>query len=119
GDDELLTIYTARLTRRGFHALDRRRVVVEADERRARERFRHDERRGTVAAADVGDVRTRLELRLRAVERRDPLAHEVRLVRRPEEALRAAEERRVVLVPPDAGTAAKRLEDLRHDARCS
>ena len=39
--------------------LDRPVVVVRADERRVRERLRHQDRRGAVAAADVGDAARR------------------------------------------------------------
>ena len=63
-------------------------------------------------AADVGDLGTALQLLLDAVERRDPLGDEVRLVARAEEALGAAEQAMVVLVPAHAAAAAEGLEDL-------
>ena len=64
-----------------------------------------------MAAADVGDLRAAFELLLDAVERRDPLGHEVRPVAGPEEALGAPEQAMVVLVPAHALAAAERLED--------
>ena len=54
---------------------DRVGVVVDPDEARGRERLRHQDRRGAVAAADVGDERAGLELLDDAVERRQPLGH--------------------------------------------
>ena len=54
----------------------------------------------------------RFELLLHAVERRNPLAHEVRAVAGPEEALGAAEQPAVVLVPAHPLAAPERLEDL-------
>jgi len=45
-----------------------------------------------VPAADVRDTRAGLELLLHALERRNPLPHQVRVVAGPEEALRAEEE---------------------------
>ena len=93
--------------------VDRAIVVVEAGELRRRVRLGHDQRRRAVAAADVGDARARQQLRLDAVERRDPRLHEVRAVAGPEEPLAAFEQRVVVLVPADAGPAAERLGDLR------
>ena len=66
-----------------------------------------------MTAADVGDPRARMQLRLDALERRDPGAHQVRVVARPEEPLGALEQAVMVLVPADALAAAERLADLR------
>ncbi len=62
-----------------------------------------------MAAADVGDARAGAQLRLDAVERRDPRVDEVGDVAGAEEALGALEQRVVVLVPADAGAGAERL----------
>ena len=64
-----------------------------------------------MAAADVGDLRAAFELLLHAVERRDPLGDEVARVAGAEEALGAAEQPVVVLVPAHALAAAERLGD--------
>ena len=88
-------------------------MVVGADERRLRERLRHQDRRRAVAAADVGDARAALELGDDAVERRQPRADEVRVVAGPEEALAAVVDVVHVLVPADAVAAAHRLLDPR------
>ena len=103
---------TPGLPRRLASALDRRVVVVEAEELRVRERLGHDDRRRAVSAADVGDLRAAFELLLDPVESRDPLGHEVPAVAGPEEALGPAEQAVVVLVPAHALAAAERLEDL-------
>jgi hypothetical protein len=52
--------------------VDRGGVGVEAVDGRRRERLGHEDRRGAVAAADVGDARAALELGDDAVERRQP-----------------------------------------------
>ena len=91
--------------------LDRGRVVVRADERGVRERLRQQDRRRAVAAADVGDLAARLELRRDAVERGDPLGEQVPVVHRAEEALTAVVDVGVVLVPADAVAVARRLVD--------
>ena len=49
--------------------LDRRAVIVEADEARARIGLRHHDRRSAVAAADVGHLGAGSELLLYALER--------------------------------------------------
>ena len=68
-----------------------------------------------VPAADVGDGRAGLELRLRAVQRRDPGLDQVGLVAGAEEALGALEEPGVVLAPgmPAAGREAPRRSAAR------
>jgi hypothetical protein len=81
-------------------------MVVEARERRAREGLRHDDGGGGVAAAHVGHPAARLEARLHAVERGDPLADQVHRVARTEEALASLVDPGVVLVPADADTGA-------------
>ena len=93
--------------------LDRRVVVVRADERRRRVGLRHQHRRRPVAAADVGDARPGLQLRLDAVEGRDPLGDEVGVVAGTEERLAADEHVVVVLVPPHARAGAVDLGDAR------
>ena len=105
-------IIDARFLRRLVRALDRRRVVVEAEELGVRERLRHDDRRRAVAAADVGDLRAAFELLLHSVQRRNPLADQVGAVAGPEEPLGPAEQPVIVLVPAHALAAAKGLENL-------
>ena len=69
-------------------------------------------RRDAVAAADVGDLAAGRELVLDALERRDPLVHEVRPVPRAEELLGADEQLVVVLVPAEAVTRPEALREL-------
>ena len=92
--------------------LDRAGVVVRADEAAGRERVRHQQRRGAVAAAEVGDRGAALELGLDAVQRRDPLGQQVHQVPRPEEPLAAGEDVLVVLAPAVPGPGAERLLDV-------
>ena len=93
--------------------LDRLVVVVGADERRVGEGAGHDDRRGAVAAADVGDAGAPLELVGDAVERRQPRVDEIGVVARPEEALAALVDVMVVLVPAEAGPGAGGVGDPR------
>ena len=81
---------------------DRGLVVVEAGDRRLRERLGELDRRGAVTATDVGDAPTCLELGDDAVERRHPGRDELADVGGPEEALGAHEQVVVVLVPSDS-----------------
>src|SRR5207302_4522787 len=90
---------------------DRPIVVIGTDERRLRERLRHQDRRGAVSAADVGDPRAALELRDDAFERGQPRADEIRVVAGPEEALAALVDVVAVLVPTVTLTAPGRLGD--------
>ena len=80
---------------------------------RLRERLGHDQRRCAVAAADVGHLGAALELVDHAVERRQPLAQQVRLVAGPEEPLDAAEQAVAVLAPADALAGLEGLGQLR------
>ena len=63
-------------------------------------------------AADVGDERALLELRLHAVECGDPRVDEVRVVARPEEPLAPDVHIGVVLVPAVARAAARGIHDV-------
>src|SRR5438874_8705171 len=114
---EVVVLARERLRRRGLErdapretgalralasSVDRRLVIIEPDERRARERLAHDDRRGAVAAADVRDTGAALELLAHALEGWDPLIHQVCVVAGAKEALDADEEIRIVLVPADA-----------------
>ena len=65
-----------------------------------------------MAAPDVGDPGTGAELGLDTVEGREPAGDQIGGVPGPEEALTAREHPLVVLVPSDARTGAKRLDDL-------
>ena len=87
-------------------------MVVRADEPAGRERVGHQQRRGAVAAAEVGDGRAALELGLDAVQRRDPLGQQVHQVPRAEEPLAAGEDVLVVLTPAVPGPGAERLLDV-------
>ena len=64
-----------------------------------------------MAAADVGDHRAALQLLDDAVERRQPLGHEMGAVVGGEAALRTVEQVVVVLVPADAAAFAEALGD--------
>jgi hypothetical protein len=86
-------------------------VVVVAGEARGRERLGHQDRRGAVAAADVGDDRAGLQLLDHAVERRQPVGDQMGAVVGGERPLRAVEQVVVVLVPADAAARLKALGD--------
>ena len=92
--------------------LDRRGVVIEADELGVRVGLGHHDRRGAVSAPDVGDPSPRQQLLLDALERGQPRRDEVGDVAGPEEQLGAAEEVAVVLLPPEALAGAEALGDL-------
>ena len=93
--------------------LDRPLVVVRADELRVRVCLRHQDRRGAVAAADVGDECAALELVDDALERWQPLRHQVGVVAGAEEPLAAFVDVVDVLVPAEAVAAARALDDRR------
>ena len=105
-------IIDARFLGRLVCALDRRCVVVEAEEFGVGERLGHDDRRRSVAAADVGDLGAAFELLLHSIQGRNPLADQVGAVAGPEEPLGPAEQPVIVLVPAHALAAAEGLEDL-------
>ncbi len=88
-------------------------MVVRADERRRRERLRHQHRRRAEPAAEVGDLGPGRQLVRDPVERRDPGRHQVGDVARAEELLAADEDVLVVLVPAQPGAGAEPLGDLR------
>ena len=78
-------------------------VVVRADERRVRERLRHQDRRGAVAAADVGDRGARRSsLSTTPSSAGSHSATRLRVVAGAEEPLAADVHVGVVLVPADA-----------------
>ena len=81
---------------------DRGRVEVVADELGIGERLRHQDRRQAVPAADIGDLRARLQLVGNAVERRKPLLHERIHVARPEQPRHGAEHAAGLVAPGDA-----------------
>jgi hypothetical protein len=93
--------------------VDRPLVVVEPGEGRLRVGLGHDDGRGAVAAADVGDPRPRLELGLDPVQGRDPGLDQVGPVAWREEHLAAVEDLGVLLVPADPGAGAEGLGDAR------
>src|SRR5260370_11098585 len=64
-----------RRARRFAGAVDRRLMIVEAEEFRFRERLRHQDYRSAVAASDVRDPRAALEFLADTVERWNPLGH--------------------------------------------
>ena len=66
-----------------------------------------------MAAADVGDARAALQLRLDAVERRDPGADQVAEVARAKEALGAVEQDRILVAPVEPAAGAEGLRDAR------
>ena len=65
-----------------------------------------------MAASDVRDARAALEFLLDAVERRNPFRDQMHRVAGAEEALGAAEQTWVVLMPSDAAAVAKRVGDF-------
>ena len=93
-------------------------VVVHADERRVRERLRHQDGGGAEAAADVEHVDALLQPLDEAGDLGEPLGEQGVAVERAEEPLHAAEQARVVLVPGDAlagGVPVRQLVDRRPD----
>jgi hypothetical protein len=73
----------------------------------------HDDGRGAMAAADVGDPRPRLEPGLDAIQGRDPRLDQVGPVAGGEEHLAAVKDLGVLLVPADPGAGAEGLGDTR------
>ncbi len=74
-----------------------------------------------MSAAEVGHLRSALELLDDAVERGQPLGDQVGVVSRPEEPLAALEHVVHMLVPADAGAASRGLGDpgrVQHRADC-
>ena len=84
---------------------DHRVAVVEPGERRGREPFGHHDRRGALAAADVGDLAAGLQPAGHAVQRGDPAVDQCRTVHRPGETRLGVVERGVMVAPahPAAG----------------
>src|SRR5581483_6290168 len=91
---------------------DRRRVVVETDERRARIGLGEENSGRPVAAPDVRHQRALPQLRLHAIEGRNPGLDEMGLVAGAEEALDSVEQAVVVLVPANTRAAGKGLHEL-------
>src|SRR3546814_14273221 len=83
---------------------------VEADEGRVRKRLGHDDGGVAVAAADVGDQRTGLQLRDRAVELRQPLLDQAAAIGVAVEARDAAVQAAVVVAPGNPLAAAEGLD---------
>src|ERR1700719_236420 len=87
-------------------------MVVETDESRARECLGHQNGRRAMATADVGNGNAAFEFFANAIECRNPFVDEMGGVAWPEEALSAAEQARVMLVPADAASGLESLGDL-------
>src|SRR3546814_13994608 len=86
---------------------DRRLVKVDADEFGVGKGLGHDGRGRAVAAADVGHPGAALQLVDDAVQRRQPLGDEMRLVAGAEEPLDPAEEAVAVIAPAQAAPVLK------------
>ena len=82
-----------------------------------RVRLSEQHRGGAEAAAEVGHPPTGRQLRLHAVQRRDPAGHQLGHVAGPVERIGADEHVVVVLVPAEAGTGPERLGELRFSAQ--
>ena len=78
---------------------DRRGMIIESVKLGVRIGLRHDERRGPVAAADVGNGCSGLEFPCNSVQGGDPLGDQVRRVPGPEKALRAFEKIMMMFAP--------------------
>src|SRR6516165_10964833 len=72
----------------------------------------HQQSRKTDAAANIGDARSRLQLRFDSVKRRQPVLYDVVHVARPEERACRAEQTARRIAPAHAGTGAERMLDL-------
>src|SRR3546814_4474319 len=97
-----------------FRSFDRGRVVVVADEGGVGECLCHQQRAGTVPAADVSGLATGLQPLDHAVERRQPLMQQVRVVAGAEETFGAVEQAGVVFAPFHALAAAEVLRRALH-----
>src|SRR3546814_1843567 len=93
---------------------DRGRVVVVADEGGVGECLCHQQRAGTVPAADVSGLATGLQPLDHAVERRQPLMQQVCVVAGAEETFGAVEQAGVVFAPFHALAAAEVLRRALH-----
>src|SRR4029077_17150504 len=93
--------------------LDRTGVVVRADKGRVGKVLCHQDGRGTVAAADVGDYCAPLQLVHDPVEGGQPGADQVGVVAGPEDPFAALVHVRYVLVPAEPGPGARRVDDVR------
>ena len=91
---------------------DRAVVGVGAVDARVRVALGDHDRRGALAASDVGDAAAGGELLVHAVERRDPGLDDVGAVAGLEEAPAAVVDVVVVLVPAEAGTGLERVRDV-------
>lgn len=87
-------------------------MVIGADEGRVRVRACHERSGCAVAAADIGDARTRAELGVNAIEGGQPTGQEIGRIPRPEEALTARKHLMMVLVPAESRASPERLGDL-------
>src|SRR5262249_36835744 len=88
-------------------------MEVEPDEARFWKCARHDHRRGTMAAADIGPGDAGFQALYRPVERRKPVLHEMMHVARAEEALGPREQALIMLLPAQGLAGSERLLDLR------
>jgi hypothetical protein len=87
-------------------------MIVEAEELRFRVGLRHDDRRGAVAASDIGDLRAGFQLRFNPVKGGYPVLNQVGVVARPEEVLGPGEKALRMLVPADTLAGAESLGNL-------
>ena len=97
--------------------VDRRWVIVDADERRLRKRLGHQNRAGAMTAADVGDQRALREFVHGAIECRQPRRQEVDVIAGAEETLGPVEQALVMLAPLHALSSAKVLESAVTDMK--
>src|SRR6516162_6861506 len=77
-------------------------VIVKAKELRFWEGFSHQHGGGTLAAPNIGDAGTGLELSLHAVQGRNPRTDKVCCIAWPEEFLAAMKHIFIMLIPPHA-----------------
>ena len=91
-------------------------MVIETRELGVRVGLGHEEGAGPVAAADVGDRCTLLELCHHAVERGQPRTDQVVIVAGTKESLGAAEQAAVLLVPAKALAALECVGNARFGA---
>src|SRR5439155_17497320 len=99
GDVELHTIGDAGFLSAAAGGIDRRRMGIEADEFRFGKRLGYKNGRSPEAAAHVGHFGPLLQLRLDAVQSRNPGSNQIGVVVRPEKSLGAFEERFVMISP--------------------
>src|SRR5690606_21735138 len=97
--------------------LDGSVVIVKANKFRVRKRLRHQNGRGSQAAADIGDAGSGLKFFLHAIEGGDPTAHQICDITGAEEQLGSAKQVGVVFVPAEAVAGLEAVDHFGHGSQ--